>query len=112
MSSRGRDHTGPTSFQAHAAVIRRNRFLGPAALASLALAPVVLTEVRADPDGPEPDQEYVENLNASDTPIDLTGFQISDDASRAVVDAIIATPTRAGDRPVEDISITSITVED
>lgn len=36
------DHTGPARFQAHAAVIRRNRLLGPAALASLALAPVVL----------------------------------------------------------------------
>jgi hypothetical protein len=48
-----------------------------------ALAPVFLTEVRADPDGPEPDQEYVEIHNASDSPIDVTGFQISDDASRA-----------------------------
>jgi peptidyl-prolyl cis-trans isomerase A (cyclophilin A) len=38
--------------------------------------------------------------------------KVVDDVSRAVVDAIISVPTRAGDRPVEDVSITSITVED
>ncbi|HUX69155.1 MAG TPA: peptidylprolyl isomerase [Cellulomonadaceae bacterium] len=38
--------------------------------------------------------------------------KVVDDASRAVVDAIIAVPTRSGDRPVEDVTITSITVED
>ena len=38
--------------------------------------------------------------------------KVVDDASRAVVDAIISVPTRAGDRPVDDVSITSITVED
>ena len=42
MSSSGRDHIGPTRFQAHAAVIRRNRFLVPAALVSAALIPVVV----------------------------------------------------------------------
>jgi peptidyl-prolyl cis-trans isomerase A (cyclophilin A) len=38
--------------------------------------------------------------------------KVADDASRAVVDAIIAVPTGAGDRPVEDVTITSVTVED
>jgi peptidyl-prolyl cis-trans isomerase A (cyclophilin A) len=38
--------------------------------------------------------------------------KVADDASRAVVDAIAAATTRPGDRPVEDISITSVTVED
>jgi peptidyl-prolyl cis-trans isomerase A (cyclophilin A) len=38
--------------------------------------------------------------------------KVADDASRAVVDAIAATPTRAGDRPVQDVTITSVTVEE
>ena len=38
--------------------------------------------------------------------------KVADDASRAVVDLIIAVPTRTGDRPVEDVTITSVTVED
>lgn len=41
MSSSGRDDTGPTRFHAHAAVIRRNRFLVPGSLVMAALAPVV-----------------------------------------------------------------------
>lgn len=38
--------------------------------------------------------------------------KVADDASRAVVDTIATTPTRAGDRPVEDVTITSVTVEE
>ncbi|GII98830.1 peptidyl-prolyl cis-trans isomerase A (cyclophilin A) [Sediminihabitans luteus] len=38
--------------------------------------------------------------------------EVADDASRAVVDAIGTTKTRPGDRPVEDITITSVTIED
>ncbi|MBO0898589.1 peptidylprolyl isomerase [Cellulomonas sp. zg-ZUI222] len=38
--------------------------------------------------------------------------KVVDDESRKVVDAIAATPTRPGDRPVQDVTITSITVED
>src|SRR5690606_21621751 len=38
--------------------------------------------------------------------------KVADDESRAVVDAIATAPTRPGDRPVEDITITSVTVED
>jgi len=38
--------------------------------------------------------------------------KVVDDESRKVVDAISTTRTRPGDRPVEDITITSITVED
>ncbi len=37
---------------------------------------------------------------------------VADDAGRAVVDAIAATPTRAGDRPVQDVVIESVTIED
>ena len=37
---------------------------------------------------------------------------VADDESRAVVDAVATTPTRGGDRPVEDVVITSITVEE
>ena len=37
---------------------------------------------------------------------------VADDASRAVVDGINNTPTRPGDRPQEDIVITSVTIED
>ncbi|WP_129339535.1 peptidylprolyl isomerase [Cellulomonas endophytica] len=36
---------------------------------------------------------------------------VADDAGRAVVDAIAATPTRPGDRPKEDVVLTSVTVE-
>ncbi len=38
--------------------------------------------------------------------------KVADDASRAVVDAIADTRTARGDRPVEDITINSVTVED
>ena len=44
------------------------------------LAAVSITEVRADPRGPEPRQEYIEVLNSGDSPIDLAGFAISDRA--------------------------------
>jgi peptidyl-prolyl cis-trans isomerase A (cyclophilin A) len=38
--------------------------------------------------------------------------KVADDESRAVVDAINTTKTRPGDRPVEDIVIRSISIED
>ena len=38
--------------------------------------------------------------------------KVADDASRAVVDAIATVSTRPGDRPVEDVVITTVTVED
>ncbi|GEA85639.1 MAG: peptidylprolyl isomerase [Cellulomonas sp.] len=38
--------------------------------------------------------------------------KVADDASRAVVDAIGTAPTRPGDRPVTDIVIESIDIED
>jgi peptidyl-prolyl cis-trans isomerase A (cyclophilin A) len=37
---------------------------------------------------------------------------VADDTSRAVVDTIAGATTRPGDRPVDDIVITSVTVED
>ncbi len=36
--------------------------------------------------------------------------RVADDASRAVVDAIATTQTGPGDRPVQDVTITSVTV--
>lgn len=38
--------------------------------------------------------------------------EVADDASRQVVDAINTTATRPGDRPVEDVTIKSVTIED
>ncbi len=38
--------------------------------------------------------------------------KVADDESRAVVDAIGNTPTRPGDRPVQDIVINSVTIDD
>ncbi len=46
------------------------------------LAPLSITEVRADPRGPEPQQEYVEVANVGRDPVDLGGFSLSDDAGR------------------------------
>lgn len=46
------------------------------------LASVGISEVRADPRGPEPQQEYVEVHNAGATPIDLRGFSLSDRPDR------------------------------
>ena len=37
--------------------------------------------------------------------------EVADDESRAVIDAIAASPTRPGDRPVQDITITSVTID-
>jgi len=37
--------------------------------------------------------------------------EVADQPSRDVVDTIATTPTRAGDRPVQDIAIESVTVE-
>ncbi|QIK84757.1 peptidylprolyl isomerase [Sanguibacter sp. HDW7] len=38
--------------------------------------------------------------------------EVADDASRKVVDAIATSKTRPGDRPLEDIVINSVTIED
>lgn len=38
--------------------------------------------------------------------------EVADDASRAVVDAIAAVPTGRADRPVEDVVIESVSIED
>jgi hypothetical protein len=46
------------------------------------LAPVSITEVRADPLGPDPDQEYVELYNYGAEPQALTGMRLADDPSR------------------------------
>ncbi|RLB53499.1 MAG: hypothetical protein DRJ42_11795 [Deltaproteobacteria bacterium] len=46
------------------------------------LAPLSITEVRADPSGPEPAQEYVEVLNSGAMPLDLAGFWLADREDR------------------------------
>jgi hypothetical protein len=46
-----------------------------------ALPLVSITEIRADPIGAEPRQEYVEVWNAGPEPIDLAGFTLSDSPS-------------------------------
>lgn len=38
--------------------------------------------------------------------------RVADEASRAVVDVIAAAPTGANDRPVQDVTITSVTVQE
>ncbi len=38
--------------------------------------------------------------------------KVADEASRGVVDTIATTRTRGGDRPVEDVVISSVTIED
>ncbi len=43
-----------------------------------AMARLSITEVRADPQGPEPQQEFVELTNYGDQPVDLKGFALSD----------------------------------
>jgi hypothetical protein len=45
-----------------------------------ALATLSITEVLADPLGPEPEQELIELYNYGDAPVDLTGFTLSDRA--------------------------------
>jgi hypothetical protein len=39
---------------------------------------VSVTEILADPDGPEPAQEFVEIVNYGDAPVDLSGWMIDD----------------------------------
>lgn len=43
---------------------------------------LAITEVRADPQGPEPEQEYVEVLNYGDVPLDLASIALSDRPDR------------------------------
>lgn len=59
------------------------------------LAPLSITEVRADPRGPEPAQEYVEVANVGHAPVDLSGFTLADRADREgdrVSDAVLVPP--------------------
>ncbi|MCU0661773.1 MAG: lamin tail domain-containing protein [Myxococcota bacterium] len=43
---------------------------------------IAITEILADPLGPEPDQEFVEVANLAQSPIDLSGWMIDDNADR------------------------------
>ncbi|MCA9576438.1 MAG: lamin tail domain-containing protein [Polyangiales bacterium] len=46
------------------------------------LATLTISEVRADPLGPDPDQEYVEIVNYGDEPAELSGLRLADDPTR------------------------------
>jgi len=59
-----------------------------------ALATLAITEVRSDPRGPEPDQEYVELLNFGTTVQSLAGLSLSD-----AIDGVGAPVTHAIDVP-------------
>ncbi|MFO8070314.1 MAG: lamin tail domain-containing protein [Polyangia bacterium] len=56
--------------------------------------PVALTEVLADPQGPEPDQEFVELVNLGDQQLDIGGWMIDDngDADGDEIPAGVALP--------------------
>jgi hypothetical protein len=62
-----------------------------------ALATLSISEVRADPLGSEPAQEYVEVLNFGAQPIDVDGFTLSDapDATGTRIDAEVPLPAGA-----------------
>ena len=47
------------------------------------LATLSITEVRADPSGPEPAQEFVELINFGEAPVSLAGFSLADAADEA-----------------------------
>jgi hypothetical protein len=53
------------------------------ALPAPALPRVTISEVRADPLGPEPQQEYIELYNFGSEPVELAGMSITDDVTTA-----------------------------
>jgi hypothetical protein len=60
-----------------------------------ALAPLALDEVRPDPLGPEPAQEYVELFNFGTEPVNIMGFSLTDDSfdpGRALTAALAVEP--------------------
>jgi hypothetical protein len=60
-----------------------------------ALPRLAIDEVRADPLGPEPAQEYVELLNFGSEPVQIIGFSLTDNAfdpGRAVVSSLDVEP--------------------
>ncbi len=61
-----------------------------------ALATVTITEVRPDPVGAEPGQEYVEVFNFGDVPTDLFGYTVSDhlDEEGDLITAHVVLPPR------------------
>jgi hypothetical protein len=72
-----------------AALLQLRDLAGNTAQLPLELAPardlpkVSIDEVRVDPLGPEPSQEYVELLNFGETSMSIAGFSLSDDAFAA-----------------------------
>jgi Lamin Tail Domain len=63
-----------------------------------ALAELSISEVRADPLGSEPAQEFVEVLNYGTTPIDVEGFTLSDAPDALETQLHAASPLAAGAR--------------
>jgi hypothetical protein len=73
---------------------RASTALGVAPLRGLSA--LAIMEVRADPLGPEPSQEYVELLNFGDTPLSIEGFTLSTDmfaTGQRIVGAAVLAPS-------------------
>jgi hypothetical protein len=62
------------------------------------LAKLAIVEVRADPLGPEPSQEYVELLNFGDTALSIEGFTLTTDVFAAGSRIVSASALAAGER--------------
>lgn len=62
------------------------------------LARLSIAEVRADPLGPEPSQEYIELLNFGDTPLSIEGFTLTTDVFAAGSRIVSASTLAAGER--------------
>jgi hypothetical protein len=60
---------------------------------------VAITEVLADPLGPEPDQEFIEIVNYGESPADLSGWAIDDNGDRngdTIPESIVLGPGQVG----------------
>jgi hypothetical protein len=62
------------------------------------LAPLAIDEVRPDPLGPEPAQEYVELLNFGPDPLQIMGFSLTDDAFHEGLHIVTPLEMAAGER--------------
>ena len=86
--------TGTVRVFARAADLAGNVAESPAVewVVPASMPPVAVTEIRANPVGPEPAQEFVEVKNLGDAPIDLGGFAIEDAKGKDVLPAFVLAP--------------------
>lgn len=73
--------------QGRTAVSGPQTFISPPAR-----APLIITEVMANPAGSEYTQEYVELLNAGEAPLSLMGFTIEDASAADVLPSVVLAP--------------------